>query len=377
MRIGFLVNPIAGMGGRVGLKGTDGVVDEARRRGARPVAPGRAAQALAALRRVADEQGALGRLQWLTCSGEMGASVLSDAGFRDFEIVHGTAPEPSAADTTAAATAFARAGADLVLFCGGDGTARDIVAALSDTVPILGIPAGVKMYSGVFAMTPARAAEIVLGFLEGRLASASVDIVDLDEERYRAGEWSVRLFDTARTPYEPSLTPAAKALIDSASDEDARREIATDLSERMRSESGTLFLLGPGSTVQAIAVALGLPSTLLGIDAVLDCRVIGRDLDAGGIATLLDSHPDCILILSPLGAQGFVLGRGNQQLSPESLSRIGAENIVIVATPAKLARTPVLRFDTGDPALDAVLVADGYVPVVTGYRRRRLVKALA
>ena len=233
------------------------------------------------------------------------------------------------------------------------------------------------MYSGVFAMTPARTAEIVLGFLDGRLASASVDIVDLDEERYRAGEWSVRLYYSARTPYEPSLTPAAKALIDSASDEDARRDIAADLAERMRAERGTLFLLGPGSTVQAVAAALDLRSTLLGIDAVLDCRVIGCDLDARGIAALLDAHPRCALILSPLGAQGFVLGRGNQQISPENLRRIGTENIVIVATPAKLARTPVLRFDTGDPALDALLAADGYVPVTTGYRRRRLVKALA
>ena len=77
-------------------------------------------------------------------------------------------------------------------------------------------------------------------------------------------------------------------------------------------------------------------------------------------------------MLSPLGAQGFVLGRGNLELSPAIVRQIGIENIVIVATPAKLARTPVLRFDTGDPGLDDELAQAGYLRVIVGYHRQRM-----
>jgi predicted polyphosphate/ATP-dependent NAD kinase len=135
-----------------------------------------------------------------------------------------------------------------------------------------------------------------------------------------------------------------------------------------------LFLLGPGSTVEAIGRALGIDKTLLGIDAFVGGRQVGRDLDEAQILDLLRVHPKCKLILSPIGAQGFVLGRGNQQLSPAVIRAIGPDNLIIVATPAKLARTPVLRFDTGDAALDARLISLRYLPVLVGYRRLRMVK---
>jgi predicted polyphosphate/ATP-dependent NAD kinase len=369
MRIGFLINPIAGMGGRVGLKGTDGLADEAARLGAVPVAPGRAVEALRHLHDSLDDPGAI---EWLTCAGTMGADALRDAGFDAVRVVHATAATPSRDDTVAAVEAFVAAGAGLVLFCGGDGTARDVASVVGEATPMLGIPAGVKMFSGVFGVTPAGTAEIVLGWLAGTLPLATVDVLDLDEERYRGGELAMRLFCKARTPYEPTRTQTAKALVVESSDAEVKAGIAEYLGEEIATRPATLFLLGPGSTVQAVAEALGLDKTLLGVDALLAGRLIGRDLDESAILALLARNPDARLIVSPIGAQGFVLGRGNLQISPEAIRRIGTGHIVVVATPAKLKRTAALRFDTGDAALDAELAGRGYLPVIVGYRRHRL-----
>lgn len=373
-RIGFLINPIAGMGGRVGLKGTDDVVEAAIELGAQPTAHLKAAETLNELGRLIGSSGSSVDVEWLTCAGDMGAECLEAAGFANFDIVHQPEAESSAGDTKAAAKTFAQRRVDLILFCGGDGTARDLCSVVGETMPLLGIPAGVKMYSGVFGMTPVRTAEVLLGFLEGRLTAAQVDVLDLDEEKYRQGQWAVRLYYSALTPYEARLTPAAKMLIAETSDAHVKQEIANYLLEEIRAKPATLFLLGPGSTVRSIGEALGLEKTLLGIDAVAGGEVVGRDLNEMQIFDLLDRYRQRTLVLSPIGAQGFVLGRGNLQLSPEVIRKIGGDSIIVAATPAKLARTPVLRFDTGDAALDAELTASGYLSVVIGYRLRRLVK---
>ena len=376
-RVGFLINPIAGMGGRVGLKGTDGVVEAAIALGARRTAHLKAAETLTELRRLIDASGSDIDVAWLTCAGDMGADCLRAAGFSRFEIVHQVEGQSDEQDTRAAAKGFVERGVDLILFCGGDGTARDLCDVVGEHTPVLGIPAGVKMYSGVFGMTPVRTAEILLGFLEGRLTVTQADVLDLDEERYRQGEWAVRLFYSAHTPYEPTLTPAAKMLITETSDADVKREIASYLLEEIRADPAVLFLLGPGSTVRSIGDALGIEKTLLGIDAIAGDEVVGRDLNEREISDLLDRYPRCRLVLSPIGAQGFVLGRGNLQLSSEVVRRIGVDAIIVVATPAKLARTPVLRFDTGDATLDVELTASGYLSVVIGYRLHRLAKVQA
>jgi len=369
MRIGFLINPIAGMGGRVGLKGTDGLAEEAVRLGAVPVAPGRAAESLRRLHDGLDDPAAI---EWLTCAGTMGADTLRAAGFDAARIVHAAGDPPTRQDTVATVAAFVAAKADLVLFCGGDGTARDVASVVGETTPMLGIPAGVKMFSGVFGVTPAGTAEIVLGWLDGTLPLATADVLDLDEERYRAGELAMRLFCKARTPYEPTRTQTAKALFVESSDAEVKAAIADYIGEEIAARPGTLFLLGPGSTVQAVAEALGLDKTLLGVDALLAGKLVGRDLNETAILDLLARHPDAKLILSPIGAQGFVLGRGNLQISPAAIRRIGTGHIVVVSTPAKLKRTAALRFDTGDTALDAELADRRYLPVIVGYRRRRL-----
>jgi predicted polyphosphate/ATP-dependent NAD kinase len=373
-RIGFLVNPIAGMGGRVGLKGTDGVVERARRLGAKPVAPRKAEEMLQELRRRIDSSGDGIEIRWLTCSGSMGADCLRGAGFDDPEVVYEAGGETRDTDTKAAAAAFLAGGAELVVFCGGDGTARDLCTVTRSSTPILGIPAGVKMYSGVFGVSPARTAEILFRYLEGAPSTTEAEILDLDEEAYRRGEWVVRLCDSALTPCEPALIQTAKVLITETTDREAKEDIADRLSEEIERDPNALFLLGPGSTVGSIGKRLHVDKTLLGVDAVAGKELVGKDLNERQILELLDRYPHCTLVLSPIGAQGFVLGRGNQQLSPAVVRRIGKEHIVVVATPSKLSQTPVIRFDTGDPALDAELAAAGYLPVVTGYRHQRVVK---
>lgn len=374
-KIGFLINPIAGMGGRVGLKGTDGVVDRAMELGAMPTAHLQAAQTLRELGHLLAGAPQAHAIRWLTCAGPMGADALRAAGFADVETVHALAGPPSADDTKAAVRRFLEAGVDLILFCGGDGTARDICSVAGREVPILGIPAGVKMYSGVFGVSALRTADILIGFLDGRLKASAADVLDLDEDRYREGEWAVRLYYAALTPYEPTYTQSQKMLIDEATDAEVKQEIAQYLEEEIAASPDVLFLLGPGSTVQSIAQVLKVDKTLLGIDAVHGGRIVGRDLNEKAILDLLERYPRRRLVLSPIGAQGFVVGRGNRPLTPDIIRAVGADNIIVVATPAKLARTPLLHFDTGDGVLDAVLAANGFVPVVIGYRLRRLARA--
>jgi predicted polyphosphate/ATP-dependent NAD kinase len=368
--IGFLVNPIAGMGGRVGLKGTDGVVEEAIARGARPVSPGRAVEALAALRREGDAAGAI---TWFTCSGVMGADELGEAGFHDeVRVVYTCGDPPSAEDTRAACRAMVEEGVDLILFCGGDGTARDIYDVIGGKVTLLGIPAGVKMHSGVFGIHPRSVAAILADFVRGRIDVTDADILDLDEERYRRGEWSLRLYGAARTLNEPSLIQTGKLMVLETTENAVKDEIGDYVQELMEEEGDTLFVLGPGSTVDHIARRLGLETTLLGVDAVRNGEVVGRDLDEAGLLKRLDDASSAKLLVSPIGAQGFVLGRGNLQLSPAVVRRIGVANLFVVATPLKLSRTPVLRVDTGDPALDREIGRKGYLFVVIGYRTRKL-----
>lgn len=376
-RIGFLINPIAGMGGRVGLKGTDGVVAEAVRLGAEPVANLRALEALNEFKRLLDHSSHPLTIEWLTASGGMGHDTLQSAGFPASEVAHTAAPEPSAQDTRMAVAKFLAAGVDLVLFCGGDGTARDICAVTGEATPVLGIPAGVKMYSGVFGVTPAATAEILMRYLAHEIGLARVEIVDLDEDKYRRDEWAVRLYMSAQTPFEPTYLQSAKALISGADEEAIKDEIAEQLREDIEAKPSTLFLLGPGSTVQAVGRTLQIDKTLLGIDALADGKIVGKDLAERQILDLLNRYPDRKLVLSPIGAQGFLLGRGNQPLSPAVIRRIGADNIIVLSTPAKLARTPLLRFDTGDTALDTDMISRKFFAVIIGYHRIRLVKVAA
>lgn len=359
----MVVNPVAGMGGPVGLKGTDGadILREAVRRGAVGKAVERARQAVHAvvLRRL--------DVRIVTCAGDMGEAALQGSG-QDFEVVYEPGRPSTADDTLRGVEAMVEAGAVLVLFCGGDGTARDVAAAVGQDIPVVGIPAGVKMHSSVFALRPADAADLVESFLRTRLLRDG-EVMDVDEDDFRDGVVRATLYGIVRVPDDHAHLQPTKSSYSSGGSDSEAGEIAAYFAGEMGDD--VLYILGPGSTTHAIARALGQEKTPLGVDAYEGGELVGRDLSEQGILRLLSSYPEVAIVVTPIGSQGFIFGRGNQQISPEVVRRVGVENIVVVATPSKLKDTPMLRVDTGDEALDSELRRP--VKVLTGYGRRRLV----
>jgi predicted polyphosphate/ATP-dependent NAD kinase len=354
-RIGLIVNPVAGMGGSVGLKGTDGNVKEARRRGASPRAESRARIPLLDLLHEND-------LCFLTCSGAMGEDLMRDAGFQNFEILYRYSGESSAADTKAAARLLRNAGPDLILFCGGDGTARDIFDIVGRDVPILGIPAGVKMYSAVFAVDPATAAELVREYKPGTLRDS--EILDVDEEAYRAGALKTRIFGIARTPAQAGKVQVSKQVYEEPDEERAKQEIARFMEEVILPD--TLYILGAGTTTEAIAHRLGLQKTLLGVDVIRNGISVAMDVNEKTLIDLTRREQNIRIVISPIGAQGFILGRGNQQISADLVRQVGINNIIVVATPHKLKEISELYVDSGDADLDKAFGSS--VQVISGYR---------
>lgn len=360
MKIGFLINPIAGMGGSVGLKGTDGMVDEAMRRGAQPIAGERAKQCMEALN--IDDSTII-----ITCSGEMGEDAVIH-NLQRYKILYSFEGRSTSEDTKNACKRFLEEEIELLLFCGGDGTARDIYSVIEREIPLIGIPAGVKMHSAVFAISPRSAAKVVQLFVEGEVEVRDAEIMDTDEDAYRRNELRMTVFGYARTPYEPVLVQQGKSIFQTVSEERAKEEIAKFACEFMR--DGSLYILGAGTTIYKIAELLGLgeEKTLLGVDAVKDGKLVGKDLNEQELLHLLEKEEDkkVKILVSPIGAQGFIFGRGNQQLSAKVLEKVGVENVIVLATPHKLNETPVLLVDTGSEELDEQL--SGYRSVVSGYR---------
>ena len=364
LRVGFVVNPVAGMGGAVGLKGTDGedTLREAVRRGARAHARDRAETALKSV------SGAGIEVMFMTCKGEMGEDPLAALGV-PCEVVCGHGEKTSAADTRAAVISFMSNGADIVVFVGGDGTARDVLQEAGTRVPIVGVPSGVKMHSAVFVNTPEELGELLSGFERSR-AVKEAEVMDIDEESFRVGTVASKLFGIALTPDSSEHVQAGKQSYPSGTASDEADEIGQYISDIM--EPGVTYIVGPGGTTAKVAKAMGLPKTLLGVDIYRDKTVVCADASEAQILEDLRTDRDARVVVSPIGAQGFFFGRGNQQISPEVIRTVGVRNVIVVATPSKLAGTPVLRVDTGDESLDIEL--RGSLKAVTGYKRKRLVR---
>jgi predicted polyphosphate/ATP-dependent NAD kinase len=359
-RIGFIVNPLAGLGGPAGLKGTDGrdTAALALGRGARPMAQDRARIALEALR----QSGRPGVL--LTAGGDMGADIAAAAGLAH-EVVRAAGEQATdAGDTRATVRAAMARGADAILFAGGDGTARDVLAASGGVVPLLGIPCGVKMQSGVFATGPATAGRLLAVWLasSGTPATRRAEVMDIDEDALRAGHLAPRLFGYASTPDVPGGMQHPKAgrpRDDDAALAAAARGLAASLPR------GTAVVIGPGTAAKAVCDALGVRGTLLGVDVVLDGALCAADVSRNELSRCVNGLPVRIVV-GVTGGQGFVFGRGNQPIGPEIVRRAGRDGIAILAGRSKLALLPDpwLLVDTGDPDLDRDLA--GYARVVTG-----------
>ena len=368
-KLGLIVNPFAGIGGTVGLKGSDGrdIVRKALEMGAAPVAPKRAGEALERVRRLEEA------VELLTCHGAMGEHVAALCGFPSRLIGPGSNRQTDARDTQEAARLMAGLGVDLLLFAGGDGTARDICAALGDAVPVLGIPAGVKMHSAVFAVNARIAGELAARYLDSGSSAAQTrhaEVMDIDEEAFRDDRVSARLYGYLRVPYERGMVQSAKEG-SSPAEEIAIDAIASDIVSNMRDD--WLYLVGAGTTTRAVMAKLGLGNTLLGVDAVYRRALVGSDLNEAEILKRIEGRKTR-LIVGVIGRQGFLFGRGNQQISPRVLKEVGRENIVVAATMEKILSLPErhLLVDTGDEELDQEI--RGSIRVVTGLHEKTVLR---
>ena len=360
-RLGFVVNPIAGMGGRVGLKGTDGMVEQAIERGAEPRAPERAVEAMRALYERRPD------IVVYTGGGPMGADAARKAGYEPDVLTHPSGEvwdETTADDTREAVRAFLDADVDLVLFVGGDGTAVDCATVLEShgaETPMLGVPAGVKIYSSVFGVTPADAGRVAATFddVERR------EVNDIDEEAYREGEVRSELRAVVQVPVARAVQ-SGKQLARGSVD-----ALAAGYARDVDPERTYLF--GPGGTVGAIEEELGIDASPLGVDVWRDGELLARDAAEGALLEHVE-HTDSpvTVVVSPIGGQGFIFGRGNHQFSPAVLDRV--DEIEVVASGAKLDGLDALRVDTDDAELDESL--RGWLQVRTGRFTTRLVKVV-
>ena len=361
-KLGLIINPYAGLGGSVGLKGSDGEVirTEALARGAEMRAPQRMARALQLL------LGFRAHIEIICFAGEMGEDTARALGFTT-RIVGAAGHQPSeASDTCAAARALMDESVDLILFAGGDGTARLIADVVGTRQPVLGVPSGVKMHSGVYAISPEAAGEIIKQLLTGQLVSiAERDVKDIDEDAFRSGQVRARFYGTLLVPEDSQFLQQVKNA-GTERDELAQLDVAQEMIQQLRPD--TLYLVGPGSTTHMFLQELGLDGSLLGVDILLNNQLIAVDVTASQIISQLNQfNGPAKIIVTAIGGQGHILGRGNQQFTPAIIKHIGIENIIVIAARGKILALngrPLL-VDTNDPALDQSF--SGYMRVITGY----------
>ena len=359
-RLGLIVNPLAGIGGTVGLKGSDGedIVKQALAMGAKPRASARVRQALKPLMEVA------GQLTIVCYPGEMGEDDAVAVGFEPVVVGSIEPGQTTAADTAQAANDLCHQGVDLILFAGGDGTARDICHVVGLTQPVLGIPAGVKIHSGVYAVNPRGAAEIVRKLIANELvALGEVEVRDIDEDAFRGGIVKARYYGELLVPQEGRYLQHVKCGGREV-EELALQSIARGVIDSM--VGGSLYIIGPGTTTGAVVEEMGLNNTLLGVDVVADQQLVASDATEQQLLAMVDKK-HAKIVITIIGGQGHILGRGNHQLSPAVIRAVGLDNIIVISTRSKLEELEgrPLLVDTGDEGLNDSL--QGYIRVVTDY----------
>jgi predicted polyphosphate/ATP-dependent NAD kinase len=363
--LGFIVNPIAGMGGAVGLKGTDGeeTLLKALSLGAKPIAPLRADIFLQALEPLKEN------LTLVVGAGMMGEDEAAKREF-SFRVVGERKEETESEDTENLAKAMVNENVDLLVFSGGDGTARDILDAVGSRFPVLGVPTGVKMHSAVFTVDPTAASVIVARYLWEKLPLKEVEIMDVDEEAFRLGRLSAKLYGYLLAPYEPTLIQGSK-MESPVTESELQNQAGLALYVIEEMKPGMLYVMGPGTTTRTIADLLNEKKTLLGVDVFLNKKLVAADVNESQVLEMTEGK-EAFIIVTPIGGQGFIFGRGNLQISPRAVRQIGLDRITVVATKSKLRGLKSLRVDTGDIELDRQL--SRYIRVVTDYREEQMVK---
>ncbi len=361
--IGFLVNPVAGMGGAVGLKGTDGkaILAQAIALGAKPIAMQRAETFLIQL------IPAKVSLRLIVGAGNMGQKQAEKYGF-SIKIVGESKKETTSEDTQVIAKGIVSEGVDLLVFCGGDGTTRDILKAADFKIPVLGVPTGVKMHSAIFAVSPQAAARVAITYLWGGLPLHEAEVMDVDEEAFRQGHLSAELYGYLLSPYEPHLIQGNKMASPMTENEvENQVAIAININEEMNPD--IIYIIAPGTTTRTISDLLDQKKTLLGVDLFQNKKIVAKDVSEKQILQSINGK-ETKIIVTPIGGQGFIFGRGNQQISSKVIRQVGIDNIIVVATKSKLDRLESLRVDTGDPELDEQFRDHG-IRVVVDYKTLR------
>ncbi len=370
-RIGLILNPMAGAGGVLARHGSDGLGL------ASAWSAERAGVALASLM-------GSGPLQWVCGPGAMGEALLRSQGTQGYEsevlALPGPSAPSSAQDTQTLARQMAALGLDLLLFAGGDGTARDVMLGLGEAcgLPVLGIPAGVKMQSACFGHSPAAAGRLAAAFLASAARPLELrEVMDLDEAALREGQVLPRLFGYLPTPLDPRCLQGRKTR---SPPTDA--QAAAALAQSLRAELAQgVHLIGPGSTTWALKQALQLKGSLIGLDVVVEGQLWLRDANEAQLLDLLQAMPGrARLWLTAIGGQGHVIGRGNAPLSARVLRALGPQVLTVLMTPAKLQSLTasfggILRVDSACAEVDALF--SGPVQVLTGPRDRAVLRLVA
>ena len=358
-KVGFIVNPIAGMGGAVGLKGTDGkeILRKAVILGAKPNAPARAETFLSELTPIKED------ICLMVGAGWMGENEAMNHNFC-YKIFGEQKKDTRPKDTIATAKSIVAEGVELLIFCGGDGTARDVLNAVDMQIPVLGVPTGVKMHSAVFAVDPKAAARITSKFLRKQLPLWEAEVMDIDEEAFRNGRVSARLHGYLLSPYEPRLIQGAK-MASPITESELRNQAAIAIYVTETMEDDVVYIVSAGTTTRTIGDILDEQKTLLGVDIFVNKKMVAKDVNEKQILGAITGKPAKIVV-TPIGGQGFIFGRGNQQISPKVIRKVGKENIVVIATENKMKNLKRLKVDTGDPELDSAF--RGNIKVLIDYK---------
>lgn len=360
-KLGLVINPLAGIGGRVGLKGSDGehIKQQAISLGGVKLAEQKAQICFDYLSEFAE------KFSVFTASGEMGANVCRDCNL-EYDVVYEYLDQSSAKDTISAVKAIQKYSPDILMFVGGDGTARDVCEVIDEHQVALGIPAGVKIHSAVYAVSPQAAGQLVEKLVNNEmLRLASADVVDLDEVAFRLGQVNVRHFGEMLIPDSMEFVQAVKQS-NPENEVLIMDDIAAEITESLDDE--VFYVIGSGTTCEAIMHQLGLKNTLLGSDIVLNGQIYREDAVEKDFLKLIGCNKKLVFIITAIGGQGHIFGRGNHQLSPTVIRKVGWDNFLIIATQSKLRglKNGRLLVDTGDKSLDQAI--SGTKKVITGYR---------
>ena len=369
-KLGFIVNPVAGIGGRVGLKGTDGqeILRKALNLGGFPESPRKAIEALKRIVPIKD------RIDLITYPYEMGEDEAKECGLKPLVLGSIERGQTTSQDTQKAANDLLRLKVDLLLFAGGDGTARDLYDVIGSKLPVLGIPTGVKIHSAVFAINPLNAGILAAKYLceDGSyIPVREAEVMDVDEQSVRENRLTAKIYGYLRVPYEEAMIQEFKGGT-AATEGASQAAIAYDVIRNM--EDNVLYIIGPGTTTRAIMDYLGLKNTLSGVDAIYNKKLLGSDLNETELLKIIEGKRTKIVV-TVIGKQGYLFGRGNQQISAEVIKKVGRENIIVIATKNKIAslKGRPLLVDTGDDGINRML--EGYFQIISARDERLILEA--